>query len=100
MTSAFGRAKILLGEAVKEDQAGNAEEALKWYKQVCLPCTTTVTFYVGWVTFKIDLTIDEPQGCTELLVAIKEATDPKQTAGYSKALKNYLLRAEQVYLHG
>ena len=36
MTSAFGRAKILLGEAVKEDQAGNAEEALKWYKQVCL----------------------------------------------------------------
>ena len=35
MTTAFGRAKILLGEAVKEDQAGNAEEALKWYKQVC-----------------------------------------------------------------
>ena len=52
------------------------------------------------MTFKIDLTIDETQGCTELLVAIKEATDPKQTAGYSKALKNYLLRAEQVYLHG
>ena len=40
------------------------------------------------MTFKIDLTIDEPQGCTELLGAIKEATEQLAEVGLLKEDKD------------
>ena len=97
MTTAFGRAKILLSEAIKEDHAGNAEEAFKWYKQVCN--IYIIFFLPGIIYLWLQFLYLHLQGCTELLDAIKETNDPKQQAGYSKALKNYLLRAEQVKLN-